>query len=112
MLVEGVDGDVDPAGDDLGLEHSGGGALGAVTDLTAEDDLDLIGAAHVEVVGHQRLEEAAGVAGGGEHDGAGGLDLAPGELPPVARPPLPAAPRHPEPGQPPGAEHPDLAWAP
>src|SRR2546430_17043789 len=92
MLVEGVDGDVDPAGDDLGLEHSGGGALGAVTDLTAEDDLDLIGAAHVEVVGHQRLEEAAGVAGGGAHEGGGDLDLAHGGLPPQSRPPPPAPP--------------------
>jgi hypothetical protein len=44
--------------------------------------------AKVEVVGDQRLEEAAGVAGCVEHDGAGGLDLTHRALPPVAAIPI------------------------
>src|SRR3954449_6338820 len=69
VFVERVHRDVHPAGDDLGLEHPGGGALGAVADLSAEDDLDGVGAAQVEVVPDQRLEEAAGVPGGVEDQG-------------------------------------------
>ncbi len=84
MPVEGVDGNVDPAGDDLGLEHPLGGPFRAVDDPPVEDQFDGVGAAHVEVVGNKGLEEAAGMAGGVEHDRAGGFDLAHGELPPVA----------------------------
>ncbi len=46
-------------------------------------DLHLLGAAHIEVVDRQRLEEPASVAGVAEHDGARDLDLAHGDLPPV-----------------------------
>ena len=83
VLVEGVHGDLGAAGDDLGLELAAGGAL-AAADLAVEDDLDGVRAAEVEVVGDQRLEEAAGVAGLGEHQGAGDLDLRHRQLPPVA----------------------------
>ena len=40
-------------------------------DLAAEDDLDLVGPADVDVVGHGGLEEGPGPAGGVEDDGAG-----------------------------------------
>src|SRR6185437_15872290 len=43
-----------------------------------------VGPTEVEVVGDQRFEEPAGVAGGVEDDGAGELDLPHGGLPPVA----------------------------
>ena len=79
VLVEGVDGDLGAAGDDLGLELRGG--VGA--DLPVEDDLDGVRAAEIEVVGDQRLEEGAGVAGRVEHDRAGHLHLGHGQLPPV-----------------------------
>jgi hypothetical protein len=64
----------------LVLNTPGGGSLRAVDDPPTEDDLDVVGAAHVEVVGDQGLEEGAGVAGDVEYDGAEGLDLAHGEL--------------------------------
>jgi hypothetical protein len=60
------------------------GADGVAADPAAEDDLHVVGAAEVEVVDDQRLEEAAGMPGRVEHDGAGDLDLAHGGLPPVA----------------------------
>ena len=66
VLVEGVHGDLGAAGDDLGLELAAGGALTAA-DLAVEDDLDGVRTAEVEVVGDQRLEEAARIAGLGEH---------------------------------------------
>src|SRR5206468_6701277 len=65
VLVEGVDGDLGAAGDDLGLELAAGGALTAA-DLAVEDDLDGVRTAEVEVVGDQRLKEAARIAGLGE----------------------------------------------
>src|SRR5712671_4641372 len=80
VLVEGVDGDLGAAGDDLGLEL----ARGVATDPPVEDDLDGVRAAEVEVVGDQGVEEAAGVAGLGERDGAGDLDLGHRQFPPPA----------------------------
>jgi hypothetical protein len=59
VLVEGVDGDLGAAADDLGLELG----LGGRADLAVEDDLDGVRAAEVEVVGHEGVEEGAGVAG-------------------------------------------------
>jgi hypothetical protein len=53
--VEDVDGHLNAPGDDLGGEA----ARGVLADAAAEDELDLVGAAEVEVVGHQCLEEAA-----------------------------------------------------
>jgi hypothetical protein len=50
--------------------------------VTFEDDLDTFGAAEVEVIGHEGFEEGPGVAGSVEHDGAGGLDLPHGQVPP------------------------------
>ena len=55
-----------------GLELAAGGAL-AAADLAVEH-LDGVGAAEVEVVGDQRLKKPR-VAGLGEHQGAGHLDL-------------------------------------
>ena len=49
-----------------------------------EDQLDLLGAADVEVVGDEGLEEPAGVPRRGEHEGPRDLDLAHRQLPPVA----------------------------
>jgi hypothetical protein len=48
-----------------GCELAGGGGA----DLPVEDDLQGVGAAEVEVVGHQRLDETAGVAGSVEPGG-------------------------------------------
>ena len=59
VLVLGVDGDVDAAGDDCGGERSRG--VGA--DRAAEDELDLVGPAEVEVVAQQGVEERPAVAG-------------------------------------------------
>src|SRR5882762_4587644 len=60
MLVEGVDGDLGAAGDNLCLELATPGPLSA-TDLPVEDDLDGVRAAQVKVVGDQGFEETAGV---------------------------------------------------
>ncbi len=49
-----------------------------------KDDLHVVRATEVEIVGDQRFEEPAGVAGCIEDDGAGELDLPHGGLPPVA----------------------------
>ena len=43
-----------------------------------------MGATEIEVVGDQRFEEPAGLAGRVKDEGAGELDLAQGGLPPVA----------------------------
>ena len=80
VLVKGVDRHLGAPGDDLGGEL----ALGAGADLAAGDHLDLVGAADVDVVGHGGLEGRSGLARGVEDDGAGHLDLAHGQLPPVA----------------------------
>ncbi|HXP13939.1 MAG TPA: hypothetical protein VN907_01350, partial [Actinomycetes bacterium] len=80
MLVEEVDGDLHAAGDDLGGET----ASGVFADAAAEDELDLVGAAKIEVVGHQRLKERPGLAGGVQDQGAGHLNLTHRQLPPVA----------------------------
>lgn len=58
-------------------------AAGAAA-FAGEDRLDLVGTAHGEVVTHDRVEHRAGVAGRVEHQGAGHLDLAHRQLPPVA----------------------------
>src|SRR3974390_945489 len=76
----------------LSAGRVGGGALGAGTKTPggraaappAEDDLHVLRAADVEVVADQRLEEGPGTAGSVEDDGAGDLDLAHGQFPPVA----------------------------
>jgi hypothetical protein len=59
VLVEDVDGDLNAAGHDLG----GKAARGVFADAAAEDELDLVGAAEVEVVGDQRLKERPGLGG-------------------------------------------------
>jgi hypothetical protein len=61
MLVEHVDQDTAVvAAVDRGPEH----APGVAADLAGEDDLDVVRAADVEVVGDQRLEEATSMARG------------------------------------------------
>src|SRR6266536_373623 len=79
VLVEDVDGDAVGVPVDGGLEGAGGLSSARVA---FEDELDAFGAAQVEVVGHQRLEAGPGVAGSVQHDGAGGLHLAHGQVPP------------------------------
>jgi hypothetical protein len=64
---------------DRGLEGAAG--LSAAW-VALEDELDVLGAAQVEVVGHQGLEAGPGVAGSVQHDGAGGLHLPHGQVPP------------------------------
>ena len=80
VAVEDVDRHVNAAGHHLGGEGADGGG----PDLTPEDEFDLIGTAEVEVVSDQCLEEGTSAAWSIEHQGAGGLDLAQRELPPVA----------------------------
>src|SRR5581483_4733768 len=64
------------------------GARGVTTDTTVEDDLNVVRAAEIEVVGHQGFEETPGMPGCIEHDGAGDLDLPHGGRPPVAGIPI------------------------
>src|SRR5262245_40173035 len=79
VLVEAVDGHAVGVPTDRGLEGAGGFAAAGVV---VGDELDVLGAAKVEVVSHQGLEEGPGVAGGVQHDGAGGLHLPHGQVPP------------------------------
>ena len=60
--------------------------------------------AEVQVVGDQGLEERPGLAGGVEHHGAGDLDLAQGQFPPVAGRPVLTSQRQREPRHPPVEE--------
>jgi len=79
VLVEHVDGHAVGVPVDRGLE----GAVGLSSAWVAfEDELDVLGAAQVEVVGHQGFEEGPGVAGSVQHDGAGRLHLPHGQVPP------------------------------
>src|ERR1035438_5714547 len=78
MLVERIDRDLGAPGHYLGGEL----AFGVAADPTREDQLDLVGAADVEIVGHRCLEESPGPARGVKDDGATDFDLAHGELPP------------------------------
>jgi hypothetical protein len=66
VLVEGVDGHLDTAGDDLGLEDLRGDRVPAWPHpATGEDQLDLVGAADGEVVGDQGLARNPGRGGVG-----------------------------------------------
>jgi hypothetical protein len=58
--------------------------LGGLAHLAGEDHRHLGGPSDANVVGHERLEEAAGASGVVEDDGAADFDLAHGQLPPVA----------------------------
>ena len=78
-------------------------------DLPVEDDLDGVRAAEVQVVGDQGVEERPGMAGRGEHDGAGDLDLGHRALPPVPGLLVGGAERQRQPVQPPLEEHLDGA---
>jgi hypothetical protein len=108
VLVEHVDGDGVGVPVDRGLEGAGGLSSARVA---FEDELDVLGAAEVEVVGHQRFEEGSGVAGGVQHDGAGGLDLPHGQLPPVPGVTVGGRKRQRQPRDPAFEEHPDRARA-
>ena len=79
VLVAEVDLDLGAGREDPGLV----GVVGRSAQLAGEHERDLFGAADPDVVGHERLEEAAGAARVVEHERAGDLDLAHRELPPV-----------------------------
>jgi hypothetical protein len=81
VLVEDVD---HHAAVVAAVDSGAEGALGVAADAAVKDDLHVVGAPEVEVVGDQRFEEPAGVAGCVKDEGAGELDLAHGGLPPVA----------------------------
>src|SRR6266545_2484958 len=106
VLVEHVDGDAAGVPVDRGLEGAGGFAAAWVA---FEDELDAFGASQVEVVGHQRLEEGSGVAGGVQHDGAGGLDLPHGQVPPEPGVTVGGRKRQRQTGHPAFEEHADRA---
>jgi hypothetical protein len=105
--VEGVDDDAVVVAVDRGAED----ALGGAADLPVEDDLHVVRPADVEVVRGQGLEERPGMAGGGEGDGLGDLDLAHRDVPPVAGFAVGAGERQRQPRLPAFGEHPDLAGA-
>jgi hypothetical protein len=85
-------------------------AFGVAADAPAEDDLDVGRASDVEVVSDQRLKERpAGPPGSVEHQGAGHLDLAYGDLPPVPGPLVGAGEWHRQTVQPLLGEHLDDA---
>ena len=58
--------------------------LGGPAEAAGEDHGDLFGAADADVVLHQGLEEATGAARVVENQGPADLDLAHGQLPPIA----------------------------
>jgi hypothetical protein len=107
VSVEHVDGDAAGVPVDRGLEHPAGLAAA----LAPEDDLDVLGAAEVEVVGHEGFEEGSGVAGGVEHDGAGGFHLPHGQVPPEPGVAVGGGQRQRQPRGPAFEEHPDRAGA-
>ena len=84
VLVEGVDGHVHAAGDDLGLELPGGRA-GRRTCRSKMISM-VSGRPRSRLSVTRASKKAAGIAGLGEHDRAGHLDLGHRALPPVARP--------------------------
>jgi hypothetical protein len=96
---------VDDRAVDRGAERPGRVAA----DAAAEDDLDVLRAAQVQVVSDQRLEERPGPARGVEDDGAGDLDLPHRALPPVPGIAVLACEGHGDPVQPPLGEHLDGA---
>src|SRR6266511_1563741 len=72
MLVADVELDIAAGGEDAGAER----LPGRLAHLAGKDDGQLLGAADVDVVGHQRLEEAACPARVVEDERARDLDLA------------------------------------
>ena len=106
VLVEDVD---DHALHVAAVDGGPEGAGGVAADLAAEDDLHVAGAADVEVVSDQRLEEPTGVAGSVEHQGAGYLDLPHRALPPVAGIAVALAQGQRQQRQPPLGEHVEVA---
>ena len=84
VLVEGVDGDLGAAGDDLGLELADGGALSAA-DLAVEEDLDGVRAAEVKVVGDQGFKEPRAWRGASNTRVRETSTWPHGQLPPVTR---------------------------
>src|SRR5258708_29751799 len=107
MPVERVEDDAVVVAVDGGAED----AFGDAADLPVEDDLHVVGAAEVEVVGGEGLEERAGMARGGEGDGLGDLDLAHGDVPPVAGVAVGAGERERQPRPPAFGEDLDMAGA-
>ena len=80
VLVAEVDPDLGAGREDPGLVAM----LGRSTQLAGEDHRDFFGAADLDVVRNERFEERSGAAWVVEHERAGRLDLAHGELPPVS----------------------------
>jgi hypothetical protein len=70
VLVEGVDGDLGVAGDDLRLGHAVEFAGPAASGRTGEDEFHAVGTTDVEVVDDEGLETPAGAARGVEHESA------------------------------------------
>src|SRR5438105_3873413 len=86
-----------------GSPNRGAGSVAA--DPPAEDELHVLRAADVKVVADEGLEEGPGTAGSVQDDGAGDLDLAHRQLPPVPGVPVRSAERHGKTVQPPLGEY-------
>ena len=78
--------DVQRGGDALGEDAGAEAAGGAAGDAAAEDQLHLVGAADVEVLADDLLEEDAAGGGAVEHLGEGELGLQDGDVVAVAGP--------------------------
>jgi len=107
LLVEQVQVRAGPAGDHLGPEGARSGIL-AAPDLAAEDYVDLVRPADVDVVADQLLEEDPPRQGPVQRHGGGELDLLDRQLPAVVRVLIVAGERVRQPGQPLAGEAVDL----
>jgi hypothetical protein len=79
VFVADVEAHSDPAGDDPGSEDAGRRRQ----DPPAEDQLDLFGAAQIQIVSNQGFKERPPVAGLVKHDRARDLDLPHRQVPPI-----------------------------
>ena len=111
VLVVHVQAGCDPGGDDPGAEPARGVLLAPVVDASGEDQPDVVGAADVEVVADDLLEEDPPGDRGVEHLGQGELRLQDRDLVPVAGEVVRAGERVRQPAQPLAQQGVDLVGA-
>ena len=111
VLVVHVQARGDAAGDYPGAEAAGGGAGAGALQPPVEDQADLAGAAGVEVVADDLLEEDPSRDRLVEHLGQGKLGLQDGQVVAVAGLPVGGGERVRQPGQPFAQQRVDLLWS-